>query len=238
MAIKRRKLPRAKTVRDGRTEMNLANARLERELPTRLRGLIPVPSPGRAGLVNHLYDSGGRGAKLNYAFFDDYWDTFVNRSSSICLKNFSIFATEEELQMFMQRQYPVIYDRWKEPPGTLGWPHEPCIAITLQTKMVTFFDRVVVLASAEFNLLSFIVDHFKSTGDPVTLKEIRDEISCSTNLAPILSVIRKKFHTTAKKTFEKELQIAAMRLLKEGLLPVSQRKEGYYVKRPELYHVQ
>jgi len=58
-----------KTLRDGRAEMLKADEILTHELP----GAPPVPSPGRALLINTLFELGRRGAQLDWQEYETRW---------------------------------------------------------------------------------------------------------------------------------------------------------------------
>ena len=221
--------------RNGKIEMDLANEILTRELPKRLRALIPVPSPGRAALVNLLYEKGARGSQLNYREVDDHWVRLTSGSSSLAMKDFLIFADEESFQRFLVTTVTELYKKWNELPGAPGWPSDPCVTIDTRTEMVSYFGKVVELEPRQFQLLSFMADRYKTTGNPVTEVDIRNELETAGDLTVPISRIRGAFRETTE-SLEERLRADAEALVDE-LLPRKKDGVGYWLQRPELFIV-
>lgn len=224
--------------RDGRAEMRRANQILERQLPVRLRKrLIPLPSPGRASLVNIRYEGGYRGTDLDYEALDEDWEILAEGSSSFPGEGFVIHADGQSSQVYLGTFLPKLYREWGERPGTPSWPHEQCILIDTHQERVAYFDEHVSLEPQQYQLLLALVELSGDKGrDVANYKLLRHfDVSENADLSELISRIRAAFRKAARELRE-ELAEAAVSLVDE-LLPRKRPGMGYRIGRYDLYNV-
>lgn len=237
----RKKVPDAlATYRAGAEEMRRANAILQRELPDSMKSrLIPVPSPGRASLVNVLYeDFGKHGEELDYTEYDSRWELLAEGSSSYSGDGdgMLIHADGKSSRVHLGIFLPKLYSRWHEPPGTQNWPHDPCVEIDKKTEAVRYFQVPVKLEHQQFQVLTFLIEETKRTDVSITDGRIIDHVALpdGANIEPIISRIRSKFRQ-ASHSLPMGLRRAALDLIKVALLPSKKSMVGYRVGRTELF---
>lgn len=237
----RKKVPDAlATYRAGEEEMRRANAILERELPDSMKSrLIPVPSPGRASLVNVLYeDFGKHGVELDYTEYDSRWELLAEGSSSYAGDGdgMLIHADGKSSRVHLGNFLSKLYRRWHEQPGTQDGPHDPCVMIDKKTETVRYFEAPVKLEHQQFEILTFLIEETKRTDASITDGRIIGHLALpdGANLEPIVSRIRSKFRKAAR-SLPMDLRKTALNLIKVALLPRKNSMVGYRVGRTELF---
>lgn len=234
---RRRNQRRSATYRRGGEEIRRATAILEQEVSAELKAhLIPVHSPGRASMVNTLYEMGVRGDKLDYQAFDEAWESLVGGSSSYAGEDFLIHADEESSRVFLTRAVPAIYGKWNELPGTPGWPTQKCVEINKPSLQVRYFEQDVKLEPRQLEVLVALVESFLKTGRPVPEQHILMRVALpeGANLAPVMSRIRSAFKASTSGMNDVLAGTAAE--LVTTLLPAKRRHSGFTIGRPELFY--
>ena len=220
-----------KVYRDAEAELARANEILKAQLTPELKTeLLPVISPGRASLVNALFENFGyRGDRLDPRTFERYWTVLAEGSSLFSHPALNI--TADELSTIVQ----VItrgFDRFDEIPGGEASLTERCVVIKKKLEVVEYYGVPVQLDPQHLKLIYFLLKWARQQEGGAPDIKVYEELGSTPDLVEVMSRIRRSFRD-ATAHLDAERQKLATLLVKK-LFP-DRGAVGYRIGLPELF---